>query len=242
MPRNPFSQSGRQAMALTPGAGKQFYVVGSTSVFFSEYQSLFPVDEDGVVLVYSSWTAALAACVTSRGDVIYNSPDFATAPTAAELLIAETKGVILLQAGQVSSTGEFTAMRATAVLPQSVQGALFTVTGRVRLSLIIGEVTTAIQNQANNTKIVSNPTVGADVDICAVTSTANAAVGTQLSITGTFATALVVTPSGALVYQASGVVLTAGTLDLNCAASNTGSVKWSIRYTPIDPGARLIAA
>lgn len=241
MPANAFSQTGRQAKPIAPGAARQFYVVGSSSAFQPDYQSLFPANEDGVPLVYSTITAALANCVASRGDVVYLSPDFTSVPSAAELLAAETKGVSIIPAGQTNN-GEFFAMRATAALPQTTQSALFTVTGRVKLTLVLGEVTTIIQNQANNTKLVSNPTVGNDVDICAVTSTANAAVGTQLSITGTFATGLVVTPSGALVYQASPTILTAGTLDLSCAASNTGSVKWLVRYVPIDPGARLIAA
>ncbi|MFH7445159.1 hypothetical protein RA265_29135, partial [Pseudomonas syringae pv. tagetis] len=81
--------------------------------------------------------------------------------------------------------------------------------------------TTVIQTQANNTKLIANPTVGSDTDICAVVSTTAAAVGSRLHITGTFANAMVISANGAHVAQAGAVVLTAGTLDLSCAASNT---------------------
>lgn len=125
------------------------------------------------------------------------------------------------------------AIRAADSLPQTTQEALFTITGTVIAWAIEGEVTTAIQNQLNNAKLVANPTTGADTDICAVTSLANAAVGTHLSITGTFATALVLSANGAHVAQAAGTVLTAGTLDLSCSASNTGAVKWSVLWQPL---------
>jgi hypothetical protein len=38
------------------------------------------------------------------------------------------------------------------------------------------------------------------------------------------------------------MVVAAGTIDLDCAASNTGSVKWSIWYVPLDDGAYVEAA
>jgi hypothetical protein len=133
--------------------------------------------------------------------------------------------------------------RATAALPQTTAGALFTVAGgRVCITEIVGEVTTAIQNQANNTKLTANPTTGTSVDICAVLDIANDEVGTLYGITGTFATAMVGVNAGATVKQTNGVIVNTGTIDLDCAASNTGSVKWSIVYYPIDSGATITAA
>jgi hypothetical protein len=60
--------------------------------------------------------------------------------------------------------------RQTDTLPQTADEALFRITGgKVRILEIVGEVTTAIQNQANNTKLKFNPAgTGADVDLCAV--------------------------------------------------------------------------
>lgn len=133
--------------------------------------------------------------------------------------------------------------RATAALPQTTQSALFTVTGgRVAIMGIIGEVTTVIQTQANNTKIVANPTTGTDVDLCAVLSITADEVGTLYGITGVFSDAMVGANAGAAVMCARPVVVAAGTIDLNCAASNTGSVKWALFYIPIDDGAYVTAA
>jgi hypothetical protein len=53
---------------------------------------------------------------------------------------------------------------------------------------------------------------------------------------------MVATTSGAGVYQAAPVFVTAGTIDLNCAATNTGAVKWTIEYEPIDSGATVVVA
>lgn len=133
--------------------------------------------------------------------------------------------------------------RATATLPQTAAAAIFTVSGgRVAITQIIGEVTTAIQNQANNTKLTSTPTTGTAVDICAVLSIANDEVGCLYGITGLNTDAMIGINAGALPAQTREVIVPAGTIDLNCAASNTGSVKWSIFYYPIDDGATVTAA
>jgi len=130
--------------------------------------------------------------------------------------------------------------RDTAALPQTTAEALFTITGgRVLLANIVGEVTTVIQAQADNTKLVFNPTeTGASTDICAVLNITAKAVGTLLSITGTVATAL---QSGLWLTttMATPLILSEGTIDLDCAASNTGSVKWDIYYLPLDDGATV---
>ncbi|NUS24428.1 MAG: hypothetical protein HOV92_09415 [Streptomyces sp.] len=133
--------------------------------------------------------------------------------------------------------------RATAALPQTTQSALFTVAGgRVIITSIVGEVTTVIQTQANNTKIVSNPTTGTDVDLCAVLDITADQVGCLYGITGLFSDAMVGANAGATVLPRNPVVVAAGTIDLSCAASNTGSVKWSVTYIPLDNGASVTAA
>lgn len=130
--------------------------------------------------------------------------------------------------------------RATAALPQTADGALFRITGgKVRVLGIYGEVTTAIQNQANDTKLKHNPSgTGSDVDLCAALNIANDAVGQIYSITGTLATAMksttlwLVAPADDI--AGPGLVLAPGDIELDCAASNTGSVKWTLIYVPID--------
>jgi len=133
--------------------------------------------------------------------------------------------------------------RATATLPQTTQGSLFTVSGgRIALTAIIGEVTVIIQTQANNTKLIANPTVGTDVDLCAVLSITADEVGTLYGITGLFSDALVGAAAGATVIPRNPVIIPEGTIDLHCAASNTGAVKWDLWYVPLDTGASVAAA
>lgn len=136
--------------------------------------------------------------------------------------------------------------RATAALPQTAAGALFTVTGgKVLITSLVGEVTTVIQTQADNTKLTFDPTdAGATQDLCAVLDITADAVGTLYSITGTPATAmqdaLNFLPSSKVPAQP--IVLKPGSILLDCAASNTGSVKWELTYIPLDNGASVAAA
>lgn len=134
------------------------------------------------------------------------------------------------------------ALRATAALPASTTAAIFTVAGgRCLITSITGEVTTAIQAQACTLKMQANPTAtGASVDMCATLDVNGLAVATILGITGTFATAL---QSGlAIVGQLTPTVVQAGTIDLVTSATNTGSVKWSCKYHPLEAGATIVAA
>ena len=133
--------------------------------------------------------------------------------------------------------------RDTANLPQTTDEALFTITGgRVAVTAIIGEVTTVIQSQANNTKLVFNATAtGADQDLCAVLNITADAVGELYTISGTVGDAM---RSDLLIGlgMTAPLYLSEGDVELNCAASNTGQVQWSIYYYPLDTGAVIAAA
>lgn len=134
--------------------------------------------------------------------------------------------------------------RATDTLPQTTDEALFTITGgRVLVVGLVGEVTTVIQTQANNTKIKFNPdATGADQDLCAVLDITADAVGELYTISGTVGDAM---RSDLLIGNAmltSPLLLSEGAIELDCAASNTGSVSWSVIYVPWDTGAEIAAA
>jgi|TARA_R110000751_G_scaffold9111_5_gene34913 hypothetical protein len=134
--------------------------------------------------------------------------------------------------------------KATASLPQTTDGALFTISGgQVAVVSLIGEVTTVIQSQANNTKLKFNPTAtGADQDLCAVLSITADAVGELYTISGTVGDAL---RSDLLIGNGilqDALVLSEGSIELDCAASNTGSVKWDLIYIPLDDGASVASA
>lgn len=135
--------------------------------------------------------------------------------------------------------------RATDTLPQTATEDLFSIDGgRVLITSLVGEITTVIQTQANNTKLTFDPdSGGSDVDLCAVLDISADAVGDLYTITGTLATAM---QTGDEVLAANQVlqsplVLTPGDIKLNCAASNTGSVKWDLTYIPLDAGASVTA-
>lgn len=133
--------------------------------------------------------------------------------------------------------------RAAATLPQTAQGALFTVTGgRVILTSIIGEVTVALGATATNANLIAKPTVGTAQPLCAVLAVASKEVGTLFGITGLFTDAMLGANAGASVIPRNPVVVPVGTIDLLTSASDTGSVKWSITYVPFDDGASVVAA
>ena len=132
--------------------------------------------------------------------------------------------------------------RATAALPATATAAIFTVAGgRCLVTQILGEVTTVIQTQVCNVKLQANPTAtGTSVDMCANLDVSAKVLASLFGITGTLADALL---NGlAIIGQATPIIVQAGTIDLVTSATNTGSVKWHVRYIPLDEGATIVAA
>lgn len=133
--------------------------------------------------------------------------------------------------------------RATANLPQTATGTLFTVSvGRVALMAIVGEVTTVLGGTVTSAKLLHTPTVGTAVDLCAALAITSKEAGTLFGITGIFADAMVGANAGASVLQQRPIVLPIGNLGLNTTANDTGQVKWTVWYKPLDEGALLVAA
>lgn len=230
------------ANAVTPSTtGKTFLAVLSTATNLSALQDLFTFDNDGVQRVYTSLTSALAACVAGRGDVVVISSDLTTAPTDTELSSAGTKGVRLVFANTPDSS-ELITMTSSKALPATAAGTVFTVTGLVEVIAIIGVVTTVVQTQACNLKLstVSN---SATTDICADLNISAATAQSRMSITGTFANALINTAKGVPVArQATSIIVQEGTIIATTSATNTGAIRWIVRYKPLQEGSRIVAA
>ena len=132
--------------------------------------------------------------------------------------------------------------RETTTLPASTYGALFTIAGgRIVLTSIIGEVTTVIQTQACNLKITSTPTVGTAVDIATNLAISAAPVQSLYGI-GAYVAAMTGGTGAANISSAQGIVIPAGTLGITTSATNTGSIKWSITYIPLDDDAYVTVA
>lgn len=132
--------------------------------------------------------------------------------------------------------------RASDTLPQTTQEALFTIVGGRCEVRILGEVTVAIQNQACNTKLIHNVAVGTDADLCAVLSIANDELGTLYTLINPVVVGTAMVGAGQYAATPGAVVLKPGTIDLHTAANNTGEVKWSVWYKPLDEGAYVEAA
>ncbi len=139
------------------------------------------------------------------------------------------------------------AQKGIVTVPQNALEPLFTVTGKILVLSLVAEVTTQLGAGPMSSKFVANPTVGADVDLCAAADTAVDTVGTIYSVSGDFSDNILVSTSGALEITSTAnsreFIVTAGTIDFhdNDAAA-TGAIKASIVYIPIDEGARVEAA
>jgi hypothetical protein len=128
-------------------------------------------------------------------------------------------------------------------LPASTTGTLFTVAGgRVLVTSIVGVVTTAIQAQANAIKLVATPTVGSVNDLSGTVESSAAAVGSQFSPLGLAGDALVKSTGGGVSGLRNPLIVAAGTIGLNAAATNTGAIQWTLTYVPLDNGASVTAA
>jgi len=133
--------------------------------------------------------------------------------------------------------------RPASLLPQTGVLPIFNVlVGRVAVTQIIGEVTVITAGLANGTTLEGSPTVGTIVPLCVALDTAGDEVGTLYGIEGDPAIALIGINAGALPAQERNVILPVGTLGWRCLANDTGEVKWTIFYVPIDDGAYVTVA
>lgn len=119
---------------------------------------------------------------------------------------------------------------------------LFTVAGgKVLLTSIVGEVTTAI-TVANSYKLQHNPTTGTTKDLCAATDigTTDTPAGNLLGFQGLTGDSILTGP-GAVPTIKQPIVLTAGQIE-SVSAGTDGVILWVVTYVPLDNGATLVAA
>lgn len=119
---------------------------------------------------------------------------------------------------------------------------LFTVSGgKVLVTSIIGEVTTAI-TVANSYKLQHNPTVGTTSDLCAATDigTTDTPAGSLLGFQGLAGDSIIQGP-GKIATLKQPLVLTAGVIE-SVSAGTDGVINWVLTYVPLDNGASVAAA
>ena len=134
--------------------------------------------------------------------------------------------------------------KTSATVPASTTQNIFTVTGgRVIVHLLLGEVTTIIQAQADNLKVTSASTVGTAVDLASNLDINAKEAGTLLLVEGD-GTALVGANAGAALsgVGAMAMIIPVGSIRIETSATNTGATKWDLWYEPLDPGATVASA
>lgn len=119
---------------------------------------------------------------------------------------------------------------------------LFTIAGgKVLVTSIVGEVTTAI-TVANSYKLQANPTTGTTADIVAATDigTTDTPAGNLLGFTGVKTDSIISGP-GRCQTLTSPMVLNTGTIE-HVSAGTDGAITWVLTYVPLDDGATVVAA
>jgi hypothetical protein len=133
------------------------------------------------------------------------------------------------------------------VSPANSTTPLFTVAGKVLIVGIVGEVTTVMSGTVTSINLNHDPTIGSAADICAATVVTSDAAGTVYGYSGVITELLVSTGTaapGTAYTRLPGVamVLTSGVIGQVGTAANTGVVKWTCIYVPLDDGASVVAA
>lgn len=132
----------------------------------------------------------------------------------------------------------FRVERTTTVLPATTQAPIFTITGgRIALTHLVGEFTVAGSATVTTLKVTSNPVIGSDVDLSTAVAITSREVGSLVTLPVVLGGALSVTNAGAGGPSVSGFIIPIGSLDLVTSATNTGSVRWSMTFVPLDDGA-----
>ena len=133
-------------------------------------------------------------------------------------------------------------VKAAATLPATTTQTIFTVAGgRCLVSLLLGEVTTIVQAQANNLKVTSAPTTGTAVDLASNLDINADEAGTLYLVEGD-GTALVGANAGAALsgIGRSMFIVPIGVIRIETSATNTGATKWDLWYLPLDEGANIV--
>lgn len=118
---------------------------------------------------------------------------------------------------------------------------LFTVSGLVLVTAIVGQVTTAI-TVANSYKLQHNPTVGVTGDLCAATDigTTDTPAGNLLSFQGLVGDSML-TGIGKIATLKQPIALEAGVIE-SVSAGTDGVINWILTYIPLADGASIVAA
>ena len=137
--------------------------------------------------------------------------------------------------------------KAAADINDGTQKPIFTIAGGDVLLVGLRAVVSvaAMDAGANNSRFIANPTVGADMNLCANLDTVAAAVGATFSITGVITDPMTGAPlGGGAMSMDRPVILKPGSIDyFSTADKGTGGglMAVDIWYIPVDSGATVTA-
>lgn len=137
-------------------------------------------------------------------------------------------------------------------LPQTGTGNIFNVNnGRVILTSLIGQVTTAIGATATTLSVGVAPTGGtASTTVLATAGTITSlALGSLVAvpvtagalIVGGNGTGVVAPPGASLINSAGIAIISPGFITITTSANDTGQIQWTLGYVPFDAGANVTA-
>lgn len=120
---------------------------------------------------------------------------------------------------------------------------LFTVTGLVLVTSLIGVVDTAI-TVANTVKLQANPTTGVTGDLCAATDigTTDTPAGDLLGLPAAPASNLLFGIGTVRPNVGAPIAINAGTIEQVTATGADGAVTWHITYVPVSADGNVVAA
>lgn len=119
---------------------------------------------------------------------------------------------------------------------------LFSISGRVVITRIIGQCTENIASANVNIKLISEPTTGANADLCTNLNINGDTARTFYGITGVRTSPMVTSTSGAIQGQLIAMIIDDGYLSLNSDVSPlNGKIKWTLQYIPLDESSSVEA-
>ena len=129
----------------------------------------------------------------------------------------------------------------------SIEGAggdIFVVPGPIVVVQLFGVLTTNIGGSQTQIKLLVYPTEPANnTDICAQLDIDGDVKGTDYTITGTFANAMIATTLGVIAGLATQFIVPAGVIEYaNADNTETGVIDWHLRYLPMEPGTIVVPA
>lgn len=226
--------NGYDGIGATPFAGSDTTAIGALSSVGTNATALGTngtTVTDSAVTVLGAIGANNSANAFSSASVVNTRPTGSVLERLANIQVGESKAVV----------------SAIKVVPQSTTTTVFTVTGGpILLEYLAYEVTTIVQTQACNFKFTSTDTASSTAtDLCANLNITAQAVGTFSYVKmDALATALTAQVGGTGLGPTvtNGLVIPIGTVAATTSASNTGNIKYHIRWHALDPNASVTVA